>query len=749
MEHRCPVALDPTGSDIHAEGSRIRAHGPVARVELPGGVAAWSVTDYAVAREILSDHRFSKDGRRHFGAYVDGEVGEDFPLIGWVLMENMTTAYGADHTRLRKPCAQAFTPRRVEALRPAVEAAAAELLDELAAVPAGEVVDLKSRFAHPLPARTICDLFGVPADARADMLRGGEVNVDTSITPEEAAANVERWHRQMLEFVETKRREPGDDLTSDLAAAQREDPSLLSDDELVGTLHIMLATGTEPVKNLIANAVLALLTHPEQLELVRGGEATWQDVIQETLRVEAPVAHLPFRFPVEDVEIGGVTIPKGEPVLVNYAAIGRDPALHGEDADRFDITRPDKEHLSFGHAVYRCIGRPLALMEAEIALSALFERFPNLSLAVPPEEIGPQGTFIMNGVAELPVFPHGRPTTMKAAVVDAPGAPWELRDVPVPEPGPGQVLVRIRASGLCHNDLWLTDGHFPFPEFGTVVVGHEGAGDVVAVGPGVTNRRPGDRVGATWVQGTCGRCDHCRLNLPLTGRSGMNCAAPVMSGLTVPGHHAEYAVVLADSTVLLPDRVTYEQAAPMLCAGYTSWSALRAADPQPHERVAVLGIGGLGHLALQFSRACGFDTVAITGSADKHGPARELGASTVVSDGRELAAAGGADVVLVTGTSYEAATDALQGLRPGGRLVLATIDPEGSFTIAPTSPFWARRQQVIGATHSGLEHLAEALRMVADGAVDPVIEVFPKERIAEAVSLVAKGDVRFRAVVTY
>ncbi|WP_254211981.1 alcohol dehydrogenase catalytic domain-containing protein [Streptomyces sp. ADI95-16] len=338
---------------------------------------------------------------------------------------------------------------------------------------------------------------------------------------------------------------------------------------------------------------------------------------------------------------------------------------------------------------------------------------------------------------------------MKAAVVAEAGAEWELRDIPVPQPGPGQVLIRVRASGICHNDLWLTDGHFPFPQFDPVVVGHEAAGDVVAVGPGVTHRKAGDRVGATWVQGTCGSCDYCELGLPLTGQSGMNCAAPVMSGLTVPGHHAEYIAVLADSTVLLPDAVGYEQAAPMLCAGYTSWSALRAADPKPHERVAVLGIGGLGHLALQFSRACGFDTVAITRSPDKHELARELGASVVVADGEQLRAAGGADVILVTGTSYEAATDALKGLRPNGRLVLATIDPEGSFTIAPDSPVWAQRQQIIGATHNGLEYLAEALELVADGKVEPIIEVFPKERIAEAVALAAKGDIRFRAVVTY
>src|SRR5262249_46126251 len=159
-----------------------------------------------------------------------------------------------------------------------VEQTAAALLDELAATPPGEVVDLKARFAHLMPAQVICDLFGVPAEDRLEMLRGGEVNVDTSISPEEAAANVERWHGQMLEFIESKRQAPGDDLTSDLVAAQAEGAGL-SDDEMVGTLHIMLATGTEPVKNLITNAVFLLLTHPDQLELVRTGQASWQDVI--------------------------------------------------------------------------------------------------------------------------------------------------------------------------------------------------------------------------------------------------------------------------------------------------------------------------------------------------------------------------------------------------------------------------------------------------------------------------------------
>lgn len=400
----CPVILDPTGRDIHGEGARIRAHGPVAKVVLPGGVVAWSVTGYESARQVLTDQRFSKDPRKHWVDFIEGRIGDEFPLIGWVLMDNLTTSYGRDHSRLRKPCAQAFTPRRVEALRSTVEKVTEGLLDALDAAAPDEVIDLKATFAHSLPAAVICDLFGVPTADRAEMLRGGEVNVDTSITPEEAAANFERWHQLMLDFVQTKRESPADDLTTDLVTAQDEDGSRLTDSEMVGTLHIMLATGTEPVKNLIGNAVFALLTHPGHLDRVKSGEVPWQDVIDEILRVQAPVAHLPFRFAVEDVEIGGVRIAKGDPVLMNFAAVGRDPALHGESADVFDPARADKEHLSFGQGIYRCIGRPLALMEAEIALPALFERFPGITLAVPADEIQPQQTFIMNGVETLPVY---------------------------------------------------------------------------------------------------------------------------------------------------------------------------------------------------------------------------------------------------------------------------------------------------------------------------------------------------------
>jgi 2-hydroxy-5-methyl-1-naphthoate 7-hydroxylase len=401
-----PIVLDATGRDVHAEGARIRAQGPIAQVELPGGVRAWSVVGYETVRKVLTDPRFTKDARKHWPAFINGEIGPEFPLIGWVLMENMTTTDGEDHARLRKLIARTFTLRRVEAMRPQIEKIVTTLLDDLAAQPPGAVVDLKARFAEALPTQVICDLYGIPEERREEVLRGGKVNLETTINHEQAVANVEQWHQAINDVIALKRREPGDDLTSAMIMTQEEDGSRLNDSEMAGTVHLMLGAGSETTTNLISKAVLAMLTKPDQYELVRTGQLDWRDVIEETLRVEAPIAQLPFRFATEDVEIAGVTIPKGEPVLIGFAAANRDPELHGESAATFDITRADKEHLSFGHGVHFCIGAPLARLEASIALPALFERFPDLALAVPPGEVQPLGTFLINGLAGLPVRLH-------------------------------------------------------------------------------------------------------------------------------------------------------------------------------------------------------------------------------------------------------------------------------------------------------------------------------------------------------
>ncbi len=338
---------------------------------------------------------------------------------------------------------------------------------------------------------------------------------------------------------------------------------------------------------------------------------------------------------------------------------------------------------------------------------------------------------------------------MKAAVIPELNGTWELRDIPQPQAEAGQVLIRVRACGICFTDVWTTRGAAGdlFPN----TPGHEVVGEVVEVGEGVTGRQVGDRVGTTWVQSTCGRCAYCSENLPLSGQAAVNCAGPArLTGFTTQGGHAEYIAATATGTVLIPDELSFEHAAPLFCAGYTTWSGIRAADPQPKDRIAVVGIGGLGHLALQFSKANGFETIAVTHSADKHDLAKELGADHVVSDGAELQATGGADVMLLCSNSYEHAGAALQGLRHDGRAVLVGLDPFGDFTI-PTypQPFFAQRQKFIGATHNGLRYLTEALDMAAAGKVKPMIEVFDKEQVADAVAKVAAGDVRFRAVVRY
>ncbi|MEC3992638.1 cytochrome P450 [Actinacidiphila sp. DG2A-62] len=415
---KCPIVLDRTGQDVHAEGERIRAQGPVTLVEVPGGFHAWSITNYEIAKSVLVDPRFAKNAREHWPAFINGEVPPDWELITWVVMDNMNTHDGADHDRLRKLVSHAFTTRQVEKARPMIEKIVARLLDDIAATPAGEPVDVKSRYFYPLAATVICDLFGVPESARAGVLQGSVVNSKTTNSAEQAEANLHQWQSAMTDLVETKRREPGDDLTTTLISAREEGDTPLTDEETVGTLHLMFGAGTETVSNVLAHAVLDLLTHPDQLELVRTGRYGWDAVFQETVRKEGAVAQLPFRYATEDVEIGGVTVAKGDLVLIGYSAIGRDPELHGETAGEFDITRADKTNLGFGYGPHRCLGMPLATLQAAIALPALFERFPDLRMAVDVGELEPQGTFIMNGHREVPVLVSAAPV----AAVPVPAA---------------------------------------------------------------------------------------------------------------------------------------------------------------------------------------------------------------------------------------------------------------------------------------------------------------------------------------
>ena len=327
---------------------------------------------------------------------------------------------------------------------------------------------------------------------------------------------------------------------------------------------------------------------------------------------------------------------------------------------------------------------------------------------------------------------------MKAAVVPAVNGKWEVKEVPTPNPEANQVLIEIRASGLCFTDVHITRGEIPaqFPR----TLGHEPVGEIVAVGPGVRTRRVGDRVGVPWIQASCGRCEWCLRGKP------QFCAQQIGTGVQTQGSHAQYMLAYADSCMLMPEGLAYEQAAPIFCAGYTVWSGLRWADPKPHERIAVAGIGGLGHLALQYSKAAGFETIAISRSPDKDKLVRELGADEVVRDGKGLADMGGADVVLGTSNSIDAMASTIQGLRPDGRLVVMGFEAKP----LPVSPFdlITRRVRVLGSQQNGPEYLYEALDYVAKGKVKVVAETYKLDEIERAYERVANGQVRFRAVIT-
>ncbi|MEV7010412.1 cytochrome P450 [Streptosporangium sp. NPDC051022] len=404
------LTLDPTGSDHHGEAARLRELGPVVRVVLPGDVHAWAVTGHALLADLVTDPRVSKDWH-NWTAIQRGEIADDWPLTGMVKVTNMVTADGREHHRLRRIVTQTLTPRRVQDMRPRITEIVGAILDALPshAGPDGSV-DLRRHFAYPVPMQVICELTGVPDHERPELRALVDSIFRSTTTPQEVVDTQRDIYLLLNRVVALRRADPGDDLTSALITARDQDPGALSEEELVGTLWLMLSAGHETTLSLIVNAVRALLTHPDQRALaLAGDDTTWAAVVEETLRWDAPIGNFLARYPLEDIEIAGVTIPAGEAILAPYSAVGRDDTQHGPHADRFDITRKQNRNLAFGGGPHLCLGAPLARLEAAVALPALFARHPDLALAVDPAALTPVPSLFSNSVQSLPVHLNGAP----------------------------------------------------------------------------------------------------------------------------------------------------------------------------------------------------------------------------------------------------------------------------------------------------------------------------------------------------
>ena len=372
-------------ADPYRVFAQMRAHDPVFRQPgIDGETPIWFVTRHEdVAAVLLDDERFVRDPS--LALSEEQLAAQATPPAVAAIDNHMLTRDGEDHRRLRRLVTKAFTPRMVEQLRPRIQAIADELLD--AVEPRGKM-DLSAEYAFPLPITVIAELLGVPHE---DQDRFREWS-DAIITPALGPEALKRFFEQMGAFVAyltelfaARRAEPRDDLISGLLAARDADDAL-TEDELFGTVVLLIVAGHETTVGLIGNAVVDLLEHPDQLELVRADPKLIPAAVEEVLRFEGPVERTLNRWAATDVELGGQTIRRGELVIAIVNAADRDAERYPEP-DRLDVKREDTRHLAFGRGSHFCLGAPLARLEAQIALETLFRRLPRLRLAVPREEL--------------------------------------------------------------------------------------------------------------------------------------------------------------------------------------------------------------------------------------------------------------------------------------------------------------------------------------------------------------------------
>jgi cytochrome P450 len=423
VEHDVTAALQAWGAhyrdDPFALFAEVRQRGAVHPVTLVDGHDAWLVVRHDEARGALNDPRFSKD--MHAALAADAAVVSE-GLPGPAFARHMLTVDPPDHTRLRRLVSSAFSPRRIEGLRPRIQMMVDDLLDSIAADGPDSRVDLVSRFAFPLPFTVICELLGVP-DADRDALGRGLTGMLVPTSTPEQYADAKRSSDATValleQLVEAKAGAPGDDLVSALIAA-RDGHERLDTRELLSTIFQLIVAGHDTTASFIGNSVVALFRHPDQLALLRDDPARLDTALEELLRFDAPVPHSTFRYAVEPVGLGGVTIPVGAQVIISLAAANRDEHSFDHPED-LDIGRAGARHLAFGHGIHHCLGAPLARLEGRIALGTLLRRFPRLRLAVADDELrwGHGDGLVLRGLTELPVIP-GPAAPRQPAGPDAP-----------------------------------------------------------------------------------------------------------------------------------------------------------------------------------------------------------------------------------------------------------------------------------------------------------------------------------------
>ncbi len=384
--------------------ARLREQGPLLRLTAPFGMGeSWMVTNYDDTVAVLKDPRFIKDAQKILPPQAGQDAaGESASAIERFLTwrRDMLTVDPPDHTRLRGLASKAFTPRMIEQLRPRIQQIANELLD---AMQAQGQMDLIADFAFPLPITVISELLGIPIADRQQFRIWSQTLVTVPLEPESAAKNeiLETFVQYIKTFLADKRAHQGLDLTSSMVQAE-ERGDTLSEAELISTVFLLIIAGHETTVNLIGNGVLALLEHPDQMNLLLADLSLLPAAIEELLRYTAPVSMSSPRWASEDIPMHGEVIRKGEMVFVSLVGADTDPQQFS-DPEVLDILRQENQHVAFGKGIHFCLGAPLARLEGQIAIGTLLQRLPNLRLASQPEQLTWTQTPILRGLVSLPV----------------------------------------------------------------------------------------------------------------------------------------------------------------------------------------------------------------------------------------------------------------------------------------------------------------------------------------------------------